>query len=53
MLRTKKWKNFMMILKEQWLIVTPNIKSLQEISSWNKNKRRLQEHGSIWNRGEK
>ena len=29
-LRMKKWNNFM-ILKEQWLIVTPNIKSLQEI----------------------
>ena len=24
-LRMKKWNNFMMILKEQWLIVTQNI----------------------------
>ena len=29
--RMKKWNNFMMILKEQWLIVTPKIRSLQEI----------------------
>ena len=28
----EKVENFTMILKEQWLIVTPNIKSLQEIS---------------------
>ena len=31
-LRMKKWNNFMMMLKEQKLIVTPNIKSLQEIT---------------------
>ena len=30
--RMKKWNNFTMILKEQWLIVTTNIKTLQEIS---------------------
>ena len=30
--RMEKWNNFMMILKEQWLIATPNITSLQEIS---------------------
>ena len=29
-LRMEKWNNYMMILKEQWLIVTPNIRSLQE-----------------------
>ena len=31
-LRMKKWNNFMMILKEQWLIGTANIRSVQKIS---------------------
>ena len=30
--RMKKWNNSTMILKEQWLSVTPNLKSLQGIS---------------------
>ena len=56
-MRMKKWNNCMMILKEQWLIATLNIRSLQEISmqkfELKKNRRRLQEHGCTWNRGEK
>ena len=31
-LKMKKLNACMMLLKEQWLIVTPNIKPLQEIS---------------------
>ena len=30
-LKMKKWNNFMLIFKEQWLIVISNIRSLQEI----------------------
>ena len=54
MLWMKNWNNFMMVMKEQWLIVTPNIRSLQEISmqKLELRRRRLQKHRSIWNKGE-